>query len=423
MKIALLNNQYFMVGGTTRYLFNVKRLLESYGNTVVPFSNRYPETVETEYAHYFPLPPGGKDATVFFGDAPMTWRRAWGLFVRGIYDWSVRRKLERMLRAESIDLVYSINICNFLGPSVIDAARALHVPYVMRLSDFNLICPAYLHLRDGMACEECVHGLWHAVQHRCLQDSVPVSLARVIAMWAHRATGVYERVSRIVTPSAFLRTKLIASGWDEDRIDHIPSFVDLERFQPSSTRDGSIVFSGRLAPEKGPETLIRAAALLPNRSRVRIVLMGAGEPGYVTRLKELATQLAPNRVEFAGQLTTGEMVLRLRTATALAHPARSFENMPNSITEAMALGKPILASDLGSLPEQVDHDRTGLLLDPNDPEAWSTAIDRLTSDSDLAERMGNAGRQKAEEQYAPKLHYERLRKTFKAACSRTRAMR
>ena len=114
MRIALLNNRYFMVGGTTRYLFNIERLLTERGHNVIPFSNRYEETVDTAYAHYFADPPGGRDASVYFRGAPMTLRRAWGLFSRGVYDLGVRKKLERMLSKEQIEMVYSVNICNFV---------------------------------------------------------------------------------------------------------------------------------------------------------------------------------------------------------------------------------------------------------------------------------------------------------------------
>ena len=150
MRIGLVNNRYFMIGGTTRYVFNVQALLEEHGHEVVPFSNRYPETVDTPHVEHFVDPPGDP-AAARYKDARVGPRRAWSLFRRSLYSKEVRRALEGVIDRHRLDLVYSVNICNFLGPSVIDAARSRGIPYVMRLSDFNLLCPSYHFFRDGHA--------------------------------------------------------------------------------------------------------------------------------------------------------------------------------------------------------------------------------------------------------------------------------
>lgn len=415
MRIALLNNRYFMVGGTTRYLFKIRELLESRGHTVIPFSNLYSETVDTPYARYFVNPPGGVNAP-FFGDAPMTPRRALALAKRGTYDPAVRRALVRLIDEERIDIVYSINICNFLGPSVIDAARSRGIPYVMRLSDFNLICPAYNHVRDNRLCEECKSGLWHAVRHRCLQDSHLVSLARVTAMWFHRLTGIYGKVDRFVTPSAFLRNRLVDHGIDADRVHHVPTFEDASRTPAGPHWNGhEIVYSGRLSPEKGPGLLIDAFHRVPENSGLRLVFLGSGADDFVRELKDRAGRLLGDRVEFAGFLPFEQSQVRMRTALAVAQPSLCFENMPNSVTEAMVLARPVLASRIGSLPEQVRHRQTGILLPVDDPEKWAATFQELDADRDLAERLGRAAREHAERDYSAELHYNRLLDVFERA--------
>lgn len=412
LRIALVNNRWFMVGGTTRYLFNVQRMLEQAGHTVIPFSNRYPQSVANPYLDGFVDPPGDPNAA-FFGKAELTLARKWSLFTRGVYSPEVRRKLEALIDRHSIDLVYSINICNFLGPSVIDAARSRGIPYVMRLSDFNLLCPAYSFLRDGRPCEDCTGGLWHGVKNRCLQGSTAVSGARVMAMWIHRAMGIHHRVSRIVTPTSFLRTKLIEGGYDGANIEHIPTFVDATEFSPRGGEEThEVVMSGRLAPEKGPETVIDAMGRLSSDSRLRLVFLGAGDEGYLEQLQRRADDVAPGRVHFAGWVGPEEIIERVGRSRALLMPARWYENMPNAITEAMALARPVLASNIGSLPEQVVDGVTGRLLPVDDPVAWAAALDDLERHPATAREWGRAGRARVEAEFTPERHYERLMDVF-----------
>lgn len=414
LRIALVNNRWFMVGGTTRYLFNVQRMLEQAGHTVVPFSNRYPQSLDTPHIDGFVDPPGDPNAA-FFGKAELNLARKWSLFTRGVYSFEVKRKLEALIDRHAIDLVYSVNICNFLGPSVIDAARSRGIPYVMRLSDFHLLCPAYSFLRDGRPCEDCTGGLWHGVKNRCLQGSTAVSGARVMAMWIHRAMGIHHRVSRIVTPTRFLREKLIEGGYDGSKIEHIPTFVDVHAFdQREDVTSHEVILSGRIAPEKGPETVIDAMGRLHPDSTLRLVFLGTGSDDYLDQLRRRANDVAPGRVEFAGWVGPEEIVSRVGRAQALLMPARWYENMPNAITEAMALARPVFASNIGSLPEQVTDRVTGRLLPPDDPAAWANALCELEHDPSTARAWGKAGRERVEREFTPERHYERLMTVFSA---------
>jgi len=415
VRIGLVNNRYFMIGGTTRYVFNVQALLEEHGHEVVPFSNRYPETVDTPHVEHFVDPPGDP-AAARYKDARVGPRRAWSLFRRSLYSKEVRRALEGVIDRHRLDLVYSVNICNFLGPSVIDAARSRGIPYVMRLSDFNLLCPSYHFFRDGHVCEECTGSLVHGIRHRCLQDSTAVSLARVLSMWGHRATGIYHRVTRMVTPSAFLRSRLREGGFDDVPIDHIPTFVQAERlpFVDDYTGD-EVVYLGQLAEHKGVDVAVDALADLPADSRLRLVLLGKGEPSYVEMLRRRLPEELGHRLELPGFVNQEEAAQRTARALAVVMPARWYENMPNAVTEAMAMGRPVLASGLGSLPEQVLDGETGFLLSPDRPRDWAEALLRLDRDRDLARRLGQAGRDRALEEFSPLRHHDSLMDTFERA--------
>jgi len=225
--------------------------------------------------------------------------------------------------------------------------------------------------------------------------------------------GIHHRVTRMVTPTAFMREKLIEGGYDRSRIVHVPTFVDTDVFTPRRNEVGdSVVFSGRIAPEKGPDTVVEAMRRLPTNSRLRLVFLGDGQgPGHEA-LRERARALGPDRVEFAGFVDRERVIEELSRARALLMPARWYENMPNAVSEAMALGVPVLASAIGSLPEQVEDGVTGRLLPVDDIESWNSALAELEEDDDLVRRWGAAARARAERDWSPELHYERLMRVF-----------
>src|ERR1051326_2333062 len=176
MNILICNNRYFPSSGTESYLFGITALLEKHGHTVVPLAANYRQTVETPYQKYFVPPPVDAESVYFrqYKDR-LTLRKRVGLAARAAYFRTAREAAAQAIEEQHIDLVYLLNTVNVLSPSIIDAAHARGVPVVMRLSDFNLLCPAYLFLREGNICQECLGGYHHALQHRCLQGSLAVT--------------------------------------------------------------------------------------------------------------------------------------------------------------------------------------------------------------------------------------------------------
>ena len=106
------------------------------------------------YRRYFPPPPVDGDS-VYYSQykKSLTIRKRIDLVARATYSRTVRDAASRAVKEQHIDLVYLLNTVNVLSPSIIDAARSSDVPVALRLSDFNLLCPAYAFLRDGQVCQ------------------------------------------------------------------------------------------------------------------------------------------------------------------------------------------------------------------------------------------------------------------------------
>ncbi len=147
----------------------------------------------------------------------------------------------------------------------------------------------------------------------------------------------------------------------------------------------------RLTAHKGIDVLLRAfAAIAPHHPRLRLVLAGEGD--LRRELQALTRSLAiHNSVEFAGHLPSAALAARMSHATAIVLPSRS-EGLPLALLEAMAHGRPIVASAVGGIPEAIQDGETGLLVAPGDPKPLAHALDHLLTDSALRDRLGAAAR-------------------------------
>lgn len=155
-----------------------------------------------------------------------------------------------------------------------------------------------------------------------------------------------------------------------------------------------LVFLGQLVERKGIHVLVDALSRLPDD--VELVLAGGdwATPGYPQEIKALAARLGVEaRIHFENHRPDVGAILR--GADVFVLPSLS-EARPRSIIEAMSLGLPVIASDVGGIPSLVRHDETGLLVPPGDPAALARAIEALLGSAAQRDLMGRSGRRRAE---------------------------
>jgi len=164
---------------------------------------------------------------------------------------------------------------------------------------------------------------------------------------------------------------------------------------------------GRLVPEKGVEVLLGA---LPELSGVRVCVFGSG-PSEIA-LKQLADErkLQP-RVTFHGQVA--DVADAMASMDAVVIPSTWEEPFPYAALEAMALGRPIIASRIGGLPEVVQEGVTGTLFNPGDSADLAGAIGRLMADRQAAEAMGRRGRELHRAEYTVERMAERIEAAYR----------
>lgn len=299
------------------------------------------------------------------------------------------------------DVVHVHNLFPALSPAALRIVGDR--PLVLTLHNYRLMCLPATFLRDGRPCEDCLGRVpWPGVVHRCYRGSLLGSSALAMSLSLHRRAGSFNRVHRFLAVSEFVRKKHVAAGFAPDRISVKPNFA-----WPTTRRRGVgsfFLFLGRLSPEKGVDLLTRVW----RPTFGRLVIVGGGPEQ--SRLQARSTQ----NVEFRGQVRPSEVPELFARARALVLPSRSYEGSPRTIPEAYAAGVPVIASNIGALPELVEDGQTGRLVQPDDVTAWRDAIQQLSDNRESA-RMGEIAYEAWREFYTPERNVEMIEADYRAA--------
>jgi glycosyltransferase involved in cell wall biosynthesis len=289
------------------------------------------------------------------------------------------------------------NMLPAFGPRGLAAAREAGAAVVLHLHNLRLFCAIGVAARDGGPCFRCHHrNTVPGLVLNC-RGSVPEAVVYATALTRHQP-AVFEAVDRFVVPSEYARGQSARLGVPADRIDVLPHYLPAAAFADRSSAGAGeyALFAGRLATEKGVDTAIKAAALADIPLRV------AGDGPVAGQLAELAN-LIGGHVDFIGRQDRAGMERELAGAAMVLMPSRYHEFSPFSALEAMAAGVPVIASELGGLPELIGAERC---VPPNDQHALAARMRNLWTDRDRRTRDGEALLRRALENH-PETRYTR----------------
>jgi glycosyltransferase involved in cell wall biosynthesis len=236
-----------------------------------------------------------------------------------------------------------------------------------------------------------------------VKGSTMISTVVLAESVVNRLLGSYTRhVDRFVVPSRFFIDKFVEWGYPRERFVHIPNFVNASELKPSGDPGSAFTFFGRLGPEKGLHTFVRAVAKagVPGR----IVGTGSEEES----LKALAQSLGAN-VEFLGYRSGEALFDAIRTSRAVVLPSEWYENAPMSVMESYALERPVIGAAIGGIPELMRRGETGELFESRNADALADVL-RAYAAKSTAEiaSMGKAARAWMLEDYTDIRYRERL---------------
>ncbi len=410
MKILIINYRYFVSGGPERYLFNLKSLLEEKGHEVIPFSVRYKQNIPSEYDKYF-AEPITTDEEVYFREHSWNLKNISKALKRSFYSREVYMKLKGLINDTQPDYAIVLHYLRKLSPSVLTALNDNKIPFVVRLSDFGMICPNAHLIRNNQVCELCIKGsLLNSVRYRCVQNSLGASVVNYFATKYHEFKGYFDLIPYFIVPSSFTKGKMVEAGFDPSKLLHIPTFVKHESVS-SETKNNKILYIGRLDETKGLSVLLNAIKYIntkyPNVN-FECSITGDGEINYVKGLKSFVGENKLKTVKFIGHVDKTVIDSHIKESIALITPSIWYDNMPNAVLESFALGTPVIASNIGSLPELVVDGRTGLLFEPGNSIDLAVKIVQLVERPDMALELGRNAYEFVQELNSAEKHYERL---------------
>lgn len=349
MKVLLVNKFHYKKGGSETYYFTLAEALQSKGHEVIFFAMQDDEkNISCEQEKYFVSNSSVKGGM----------KSKLNMVLHIAYSKEAYKKMRSLLEAEQPDLVILNLVHKQITLSIVDAIKEYNpkLPIFWTMHDLIAVCPSYTMLDgEGNICEKCLQGSFKpCVQNCCIKGSKMMSILSKYEADYIRKKKWYDRIDLFICPSEFYRKKLAEAKFTTSPIVTMRNPLPLNiEYSINAQPEDYVLYFGRLAKEKGVKTLIDASV----KAGCRLVILGTGP--IEEELKEYAKKL-PN-IDFKGFQTGETLTKYIKNSKCVVLPSEWYENGPYSAMEAMALGKPLIVSNNGGLPELVEDGKNGYI--------------------------------------------------------------
>lgn len=384
MKILMAHNRYQNRGGEDESFDSESSLLERYGHRVIRYV-KHNDSISED--------------SIF------------NVAVRTLWSVEDYKSIRTLIQREKPNLLHVQNHFPLISPAIYYAARKETIPIIQTLHNYRLFClNAYL-FRQGHVCEDCLGQAvpLSGIQHKCYRDSRAGSIVVSSSIALHRLLKTYVRkVDLFIALTEFAKQKYAENGIPRHKIVLKSNFVDPDP-KIGTGNDNFVLFVGRLSPEKGISTLLRAWQQLGDHIPLRII--GSGPLESEVR-EATSTHLG---IEYLGPRPVQEVQAIMGQAKALIFPSLWYEGMPRVIIEAFAKGTPVISSKLGAMTTMVTHQETGLHFCVGNAEELVKQIHWMLEHPSQWQEMRLLARQKFEVNYNAESSYHRLIEIYNQA--------
>lgn len=405
MKILMVNKFYYIKGGSETYYFALKNLLESQGHEVIDFSMQDEKNFESPYAEYF------VSAVDYNGKMGLGQQMKAAKNI--IYSTEAKKKLERLILKTKPDVAHLHIFQHQLSPSILDVLKKHKIPVVYTAHDLKMLCLNYVMMTGGQVCEKCKGGHYmNCLKQKCVKDSTLKSAINVVEGYLHKWRKSYDTIDKIITPSKFYADKFVEFGVAKERVMHLPNFLGRECPQVNISADSLqyFLYFGRLSREKGIMTLIKAV----EGTDMQLSIVGGGPCK-----EDIEAYIAEHNIEnvkLLGFKSGQELIDVVGNARAVILPSEWYENGPYSAIEALQLGRPIIGSEIGGIPELVDGN--GVTFPHGDVEALKKCLTEFPEpETEAYEKLCNRSVEIFNKNYTGENHYKQLESVYQEVLS------
>jgi len=371
MRIIQVNKFNYLRGGAEKYFLEISRALVDAGHEVAVFSMHHPKNWTGAWNKYFV-------SRISFNEAKL--RDYFLMPGRIIYSLEAKRKFAKLVRDFKPDIIHIHNIYHQISPSILSVAKKNKIPVIMHVHDYKLICPNYKLYTNGQVCYRCLGQRYcQAVAYKCFRGSYLASALMTAEMYFHhKIIKIYENtIKHYIAPSNFIVSIFSEFSYPTENFSVLHNFIDDKflRGDINFTTDDYLLYYGRLSDEKGIPTLINALAHVKDK-KLKLIIAGDG-PALDSLKKEAWSLNFGKRVGFVGAKYGDELNDLIKRAKAVIIPSVWLENMPFVLLESLALGKVVIASKIGGMPEIIDDTKNGFLFAPGDDRDLAKKIEAL----------------------------------------------
>lgn len=303
------------------------------------------------------------------------------------YPWNIYAiyKIKKRIQDFVPDLVHIHNMHYASGPAVIRTIKKQGIPVVMTLHNFRLLCPsATLFFQGKLYLDSLTKNFpWKGIRLGILDHSRIKTFATACTHFLHWKIDTWQSVNRFIVLTDFSKQLFLSSGkqFTPKQFTVKPNFVDIRTAE--SPRDNYYVFVGRLSAEKGIVELV--AALKGSDKQLKVV----GEGPLTKTVSDMIKGC--DNISLVGQKSKKETMQIVASSQALIVPSVCYEGaVPLTILEGMATRTPIIASQLGAIPDIIIPNETGWLFDPYQPSSLLSAIEKFENSNKKDDIVENA---------------------------------
>lgn len=299
--------------------------------------------------------------------------------LKTIYSVEARKKLRLVLDDFKPDVCHLNNFNYQLTPSILLEIQKWRKEgnicrIIFTAHDYQLICPNHMcnNPNTGENCEKCLGGHFlNCAKKKCIHSNTVKSVIGAMEAIFWKLNGAYNYIDVMICCSEFMKNKLDTNPLFSRKTVVMHNFVDKVDWKETEKKN-YILYFGRYSKEKGIDTLLKACKELPD---IQFVFAGKGplesEIDRIPNIKNVGFQ-------------TGEILATLiREARFSIYPSEWYENCPFSVMESQMYGTPVLAADIGGIPELIEVGKTGELFESKNVDELKSKIQRLWNSKKL----------------------------------------
>lgn len=391
MRILNVGHNYFVHGGSDRVLLETEKLLADNGHTVIPFCASNKLNNKSEYSHYFPKAPDPNRSNIF--DFPSYF-----------YNFNAKDKIKTLLKHESFDIAHLHIYYGKITTSILNQLKQNKIPIIQTLHEYKLACPVYTMVNKGKECKKCIEGsFYNCVTNRCKNNSFFLSSIMAAEAYFSRVSGDIDKIDLFLSVSEFHKKIMLEAGVPENKVKVLHNFVNSDDyyFDNNPKHDDYFLYFGRIEEIKGIDSLINAFSELP----YKLLVVGGG--AYLDSMLDKIAQY--DNISYLGFMNGDELKDVVRKATGVIVPSIWNENCPMNVLEAKSLGRPVIGSSIGGIPELIRHNIDGYCFTPGNVDEIKHFVEKVVEEHEC---LSLAARQDVIDRFSHNAYYNKLTKIY-----------